>query len=571
MSKATSGPSTATVETKKPARQGALPPYLFQRGNTFYFKRKIPSELAHAFPQYKGQIWKSLGTDNLQKAKLLLAVEVTEFDLTVTRLKVQRAARAANLTPLRRPEEGTTKTLLEAHIPALLARYAHAHLSTDDEERRGMTAEERTERLQDWEQGLAMLRDAAASDDVSAIEETAEVILEAERLNAPPGSEVREQFLRQLLYKDIEILEQQRDRLLGKGVVTQIREPVAPRNLPTLMTLFQDWKKKQDRLRTIDAVEKVVVDFHDQHGALPVESLRAKDARDFRDKLIGRKLSAETIKNRIGYLATLVRHGKNELVEGMSGNPFENIEVIVEEDDDDEDKNRRAYEISELNKLYQSPLYTRGYRPSGQSVEASYWLPLLGPYVGGRIEEVCQLRLDDIECINSVWSLRICNLGKDQKLKNKNSFRRVPLHEELIKCGFLVYAAQQKAAGHEYLFPSLRNENKHEIFSNSPGKWFGRYLDSIGLSDPDLDYHGFRYTFRQQCTLCGIENEVRDALTGHWANKKDSGRTYMKAQQNQYPFPLLVKAIATLRYDELKLDHLYVADPYEGVKAAFGK
>ena len=69
----------------------ALPKYLHKRGSCFYFKRKIPRDVIDGFPQYQGQIWKALGTVFLEKAKLLLAVEVTEFDLTVAELRKKKA------------------------------------------------------------------------------------------------------------------------------------------------------------------------------------------------------------------------------------------------------------------------------------------------------------------------------------------------------------------------------------------------------------------------------------------------------------------------------------------------
>lgn len=39
------------------------------RGSTFYFKRRVPTGLEHAFPEARsGQVWKSLDTDLVTKA-----------------------------------------------------------------------------------------------------------------------------------------------------------------------------------------------------------------------------------------------------------------------------------------------------------------------------------------------------------------------------------------------------------------------------------------------------------------------------------------------------------------------
>jgi hypothetical protein len=51
---------TRTVRQPVVARaSGPLPKYLFRRGSTLYFKRKIPADVAHGFPKCKGQVWKS--------------------------------------------------------------------------------------------------------------------------------------------------------------------------------------------------------------------------------------------------------------------------------------------------------------------------------------------------------------------------------------------------------------------------------------------------------------------------------------------------------------------------------
>ena len=135
----------------------------------------------------------------------------------------------------------------------------------------------------------------------------------------------------------------------------------------------------------------------------------------------------------------------------------------------------------------------------------------------------------------------------------------MPIHAELVACGFLDYVEQQRQAGSEKLFPSLSNKNKNRVWSNALGKWFGRYLDSIGLDDPRLDYHSFRYTFKQACSLCGIDNEARDALAGHWEGGNSASKVYLRNAHRQYPFPKLVAAMDMLGYSDVSLQHIYLA------------
>ena len=333
----------------------------------------------------------------------------------------------------------------------------------------------------------------------------------------------------------------------------------------TMLHLFEHWKLDQSRPRTVGAVQRAVMQFRALHGPLPVETITRQHARAYRDTLIERQLSKGTVENAIGFLSTLVRHGMLETVENLATNPFERI-LVNGAKGLRAPKDRRAYEVSELNMLFSSKLYTQGYRPKGQASDAAYWVPLLGPFAGPRIEEACQLRVADVQRISGVWSIRICDIGEDQNVKTASSFRRVPLHEELINAGFLAYVAKVAGSGADRVFPTLSNDNANGIYSNSVGKWYGRYLQDIGLTDSRLDYHSFRYAFKQQCSLCNVEEETRDALAGHWLNGRDASRTYLKRDQKQYPFTKLVAAIRLLRYDGLRLSHLAVDDPMAGVE-----
>lgn len=480
----------------------SLPQYLHRRGDSFYFKRKIPTDAATAFPNSQGQVWKSLRTDLFAKATVLLAVEVSEFDLAVALVRRQAARERTAVHGTVMPQASVSSTREQTSTTSLQASQT--------------------------EFGEVLHRRAGQVKARTAKSKAISAVALAQQAPVPPT------------------------RVASAAI------------RPTLRHLFEFWKIHQTRHRTIQSVETAVTEFHALVGALAAEDVTRQHVRAYRDSLIERSLSDSTILNRIGFLATLFRSGQVELIEHVLGNPFERIPVNGGKSLR-VGKDRRAYTMSELNHIFSSRLYTTTYRPRGQVAEAAFWAPLMGPFVGGRIEEIAQLRIEDIQCVNGAWCIRICNVGEDQSIKNLGSYRRVPLHQMLVRCGFLRYVAQQAAAGQDRLFPSLSNDNGNRVWSNALGKWYSRYLDSLGLSDPRLDYHSFRYSFRQQCTLSGVENEQRDALTGHWVTNRDAGRTYMRAEERQYPFPKLVSAIGQLRYDELKLGHLFVQVPMEGV------
>jgi integrase len=500
-----------------------LPKYLFRRGTLYYFKRKIPADLREHFGDGRDQLWKALGTALFEKAKIMLAVEVSEFDFAVAKHRREIAAKKAGLAPAVEPSSADSLAMSPANLP------------------KGAVPAEQMELLRSIQESVQRLGAMVTGGAVTPAQS-----LDA---NAPTG-------------RELSVAGGKKPRAKPP---TQVSTDITyGARMPTLLHLYEDWKQNQTRPRTTKVVLNAVHEFRDIHGSLAVESITRQHARDYRDLLKERGLAKITIENRIGFLSTLVRHGMVEIIENLERNPFEKIAITGGAGIRPE-KNRRAYALAELNVIFGSALYTGDYQAGGQSKEAAYWLPILGPFIGARIEEICQLDVDDIQRINGSWCLRICDLSIDQKIKNTGSFRRVPLHEYVIKSGFLRHVATMKLAGHTRLFPSLSNANENGVFSNAPGKWFGRYIGKLGLTDHRLDYHSYRYFFRQHCSLCGVEEEPRDALTGHWVGKSDGSRTYLKGENGQYPYPILVEAIQKLRYEDLKIAHLFVNDPYAGV------
>ena len=539
-----------------------LPEFMRLRGQTYYFVRKLPADVARTLST-DAPAYKSLRTSDIDEAKVALAKELAAFDAQVARARAGKKHDRAGIKKLKERADGTTKYLVQAHIPVLLDGFEFAHLTMDDQERKEMTREERALRLQEFEEGLEHLYEDRAAEDYSAWEEVVDDMLKSECLIAPPNSNIRKELVRELALRDIEILEVQCIRLKGKGKSTP-KAPPSARGLPTLRDLFLQWKKKQTRHRTVSTYETCVAEFEAIHGALPAAAIEPIHVQQYRDWLLETELMHGTASNRIGGLATLFRFGQKEIVANLMFNPFETVDLSGFSRTAPSEE-RRAYAMRELKELFDSKLYRTNFQPEGQTKEALYWAPLLGTFVGGRIEEIAQLRIEDIENVSGEWSVRITESGPDQKNKTYGSSRRVPLHREVIRCGFLAYVAEQKLNGSERVFPSLLNENENGVWSGALTTRYGRYLDEIGLTDPRVDFHSFRYSFRQQCSICGIENEVRDALTGHWLDKQDAGRTYMKEEDRQYSFPPLVAAIKAFQYVGLDLSHMYVNEPMKDV------
>jgi integrase len=151
---------------------------------------------------------------------------------------------------------------------------------------------------------------------------------------------------------------------------------------------------------------------------------------------------------------------------------------------------------------------------------------------------------DDIQETDGIQFIRITDEGKDQTLKIAGSRRRVPGHSCLIRLGFLDYVKSIKKAGHERLFPQLRQGANG--FSDPAGKYFGRLVTKCGLTDPALVLHSFRHGEITRLHAAGAQHNIVLMLAGHSAQ---GVHDQVYVHREGLPLSLLKEALEKLRYD----------------------
>lgn len=103
----------------------------------------------------------------------------------------------------------------------------------------------------------------------------------------------------------------------------------------------------------------------------------------------------------------------------------------------------RAFEDEDLEAIFNGWLFTGTELNHRHKVfPYQFWLPVLGFYTGGRLNELCQLDTQDVKQIKGIWTITIVDDPDDhpcpKSVKNQSSRRVLPLHSELIRIGFLV-------------------------------------------------------------------------------------------------------------------------------------
>lgn len=215
---------------------------------------------------------------------------------------------------------------------------------------------------------------------------------------------------------------------------------------------------------------------------------------------------------------------------------------------------RHPFDSADLRKIFTAPVYTGCHSEAHWSQKGDeilkdspkYWVPLLGLYTGARLNEICQLRVADVQEQNGIHYLHIDDEGEGQRLKNQGSRRDIPLHPDLISFGFLEYTKRITQQGHSQLFPTLKRDS-NGYYSDGFNKHFGRFLKSVGAKTEKKSFHSFRHSFEDACRNNGVDSGIMDALQGH-AQQGMAGR-----YGSGYSLEVKARAVGRVRYEGVVL------------------
>ncbi|WP_160116503.1 site-specific integrase [Ruegeria sp. AU67] len=372
----------------------------------------------------------------------------------------------------------------------------------------------------------------------------------------------------------------------GATSVTISKRPPQALSGPPLSVLFAERKAEAERIdgwsaKLSNDYQAWIGLFIELQGDRPILDYKKADARDFkkvllelpsnRNKLpqtIGLSpreaiqtakdhelptLSASTVNKALGRLQGIWKWADKQLDEEVA-----DIFGPMKVDDNNKARNQHdPFGKEQLQTIFNSPLYSgcksKRFRTLPGDTNLSdtswYWLPLLGLWTGARLNELCQLSVEDIDQEEGIPLIRVQEGDEDQRVKFGKS-RLVPIHPELIQLGFLRFVKAQRQAGHERIFPELKL-GATGYYSDQASKDFNRYIDRIGAKTVKTSFHSFRHNFKDACRHAGVQPDINDILLGH-ALPGMAGRY----GDGSVPLPLLREAICKIRYKELRLEHV---------------
>ena len=218
-------------------------------------------------------------------------------------------------------------------------------------------------------------------------------------------------------------------------------------------------------------------------------------------------------------------------------------------------KPRDGFTSDELKKIFHSNNYlynTIRYRRNLIKLP-KFYIPLLGLFTGMRLDEICQLKLEDVYKDGKYDVIRV-QISDDTKLKNIQSERIIPIHPILKKLGFVDYCDYLKRKKKDRVFWELNKDR--DGYGRNIGRFFMKYLKKIGVWEyQNKVFHSLRHTFITNLLQNGVREELVNGLDGH-KQRTMSTTVYFKGG---FPSKVLYEeGISKLNYEGINFGKLKI-------------
>jgi hypothetical protein len=238
---------------------------------------------------------------------------------------------------------------------------------------------------------------------------------------------------------------------------------------------------------------------------------------------------------------------KDVIESALIGSDVESILGKLEVKTDDGGNPYQPFLDQELNSIYSGCVYTGQCFQKKTQKDYMYWLPLIGLFSGMRLNEISQLHVRDVKEFQGIHYFDN-NLNfhdpqvQDKTLKGRGdkraSIRLVPVHDELIKLGFMEFVQAPRSGKNAHmLFDKLTISAKGKWYKN-PSRYFGDYLIELDIKSKVKVFHSFRHNFITALTTGSYHHksfindlaEKRKRIIGHsLPDEITQGYTHMGA------------------------------------------
>jgi integrase len=197
-------------------------------------------------------------------------------------------------------------------------------------------------------------------------------------------------------------------------------------------------------------------------------------------------------------------------------NPAEGLKPI-KRDTVTAGEKRRPFTLEQIRQFFQSKFYSDcAKHPLPFAHDKSgwrFWLALICLFMGMRPNEAAQMHLDDLKCTKQgTWYLDIVATGDEdgngppgsaKTLKTATSRRKIPIHPELIKIGFLQFVQTRKKSGSgPRMFPGLKPDKYGNHATYALKRFRETYLPSAIKMEPRQSFYRPQLARRSASLRC---------------------------------------------------------------------
>ncbi|MBJ7578155.1 site-specific integrase [Devosia sp. MC532] len=529
------------------------------RNSVYYVRLKVPVELHHLMNTR--ELARSLNTKDRRAANVRKLSVLSEWHSKFEELRRRR-------------------DMTEADFAAATWEHYSDELLTDEVERTLPELSNTRLKPTNKDHYLKTLREHLGSGKTVLIEWAADAYIERNRLLVDRSNTQYRELCFRLMRAQIEVLlrteERDHGNYAGQPVDPIVTRPDASHEIAKpgerLSDLFEVYAKENPKAiadATLAQARRDIGTFIDLVGSdFPVTKLDKKAVREWKTLLQSYPVKATemTIFKGLNFREIITANGQrpvpkptisaktvNRYLAGfgafcnwlaahdyIANNPFTDMYLTV----DKTKTNVLPFTDEQLTTLFSSPLFTgclndKKWHVAGnyQIRDHRYWLPHVMMYSGARPGEIAQLLVDDVRQMHGVWCMHITEEGDETKsVKNKGSFRVVPIHSKLIELGFIAHVQKQREASAQRVFPEAERNERGQIAAKFERK-FGPYLTKLGLKDGrGLCLYSLRHGFSDAMRRAGYMDEEFGFLMGH-------SKSSMTARYGQLPQGTLQKRV----------------------------
>lgn len=228
-------------------------------------------------------------------------------------------------------------------------------------------------------------------------------------------------------------------------------------------------------------------------------------------------LAPATVNRNLGFIGQMLKQARSE---GIALDPLLDISDLRETDEEDEQEKVPPFTRDDVAAIFNGAIWrgsasTSSRTKPGEIIvrDGLFWIPLIAAYSGARREEIAGLLRDEIIQEEGVWAFSIKN-NKLRRIKNKQSRRKVPIHEHLIEMGFLAHV---QALANGPVFPELKRKSKRAGLGASIAyHWSKTLVKQLGQAAQDKNFHSFRHYVTNELRYeQGLPEVTRHHLLGH--------------------------------------------------------